>query len=180
MSVAHPTTLGNWHRNSNGNLERGQLVSTPCHVRFRIYTPDDLNACPHIGILCVGGPHAHAAPSPHKTPLAIRGVFEDLLRSLNWRLANATPRRVLRDEVFIAGLRRVLGLPEGHEPHLVDLHPSFANMEHVSWIISPIKDERYPHGTDFEGGQAVLFYANILGLTINHVTGSGCPTSQGA
>lgn len=70
---------------------------------------------------------------------------------MDWRLANATARRVLRDEGFLGGLRRVLGTPIGQEPLLTNLHPSLANMEHVKWLIHPIKVLRYPNGTDFEG-----------------------------
>lgn len=146
--------LAHWHRNSKGDLVRVPLEISPCTARWRIYTPVKLAECPFIGILAVGGPHIHPPPCPAKTPEAYRRIFNWLLESMDWRLANATPRRVLRDEGVIASLRHLLsgaGINPRKEPSLLLLHPSFTNFDHMAWMIDQVKNKYYPNGVDFEG-----------------------------
>ncbi|KZP33349.1 hypothetical protein FIBSPDRAFT_718116, partial [Athelia psychrophila] len=142
----------NWHRGADGVLEQGILRrwSNNCPTTYDIYVPQDLSTCPEI-IVVSSHPHSHPPPLPVKTP----GVFVVLLRSLllelNWKLADATPRRILLDSAFMAGLRRKMAWTGRRDPVLSDLHPSLCNLDHIRRYINTLRLEHFPAGTGFEG-----------------------------
>ena len=122
-----------------------------CHASFTIYTPNDLVACPKILILCKG-PHSHLQPPPTKTPQHYQKVFSSLLlASMGWKLADATPRRIMVDSGFIQGLRAYLNWNHIFDPTLSDLHPSFGNSDHTRRYINKLRLEFFPEGTGFKG-----------------------------
>ena len=51
------------------------------------------------------------------------------------------------------GLRDVLSWPKDsiRDPTLVDLHPSFGNLDLTERLINTLRDEYYPNGTGFNG-----------------------------
>ncbi|KAF8584048.1 hypothetical protein K439DRAFT_1617029 [Ramaria rubella] len=67
------------HRDEAGNLVQGKMVVQPCKVKFQIYKPYDLIACPFVLIL-VSGAHTHPIPLPLSTPAQVKGMVLDLLR----------------------------------------------------------------------------------------------------
>ena len=86
------------------------------------------------------------------TPPAIVAVFKDLLLNMEWRLADATPRRIVLDSGFMRGLKQALGwFSTQSSPVLSDLHPSLANLDHVCRLINTLRLEIYPNGTGFKG-----------------------------
>ena len=141
-----------WHRYPDGTLARGTLSTwvTKCPSTFHIYTPLDLEACPHVVILC-RKPHSHAPPAPVKTPPPLVTELNKLLCDMGWRLADATPRRLMLDTGFVHGLRNILGWESDRTPSLSDLHPSLANFDHLRRLINIVRLEKFPHGTGFEG-----------------------------
>ena len=70
---------------------------------------------------------------------------------MTWKLADATPRRILLDNEFMAGLQGHLGWANAEEPILADLHPSLANADHVQRVITELRDLSFPDGTGFAG-----------------------------
>jgi len=88
-----------------------------------------------------------------KTPRSLLSLFETLLLSLDWQLADATPRKLLIDSGFMRGLKEYLEWPADAscDPTLVHLHPSFANMDHTRRYITELRRKEYPLGTGFEG-----------------------------
>lgn len=90
---------------------------------------------------------------PVKTPPPILHCFESLLLNLEWKLVDATPRRIMLDFGFMNGLRRVLGwsLSWDHDPTLQDLHPSLGNLDLVWQRINVLHNTRFPDGTGFDG-----------------------------
>lgn len=143
-------------------LEQGILRrwSNNCPTTYDIYVPQDLSTCPEI-IVVSSHPHSHPPPLPVKTP----GVFVVLLRSLllelNWKLADATPRRILLDSAFMAGLRRKMAWTGRRDPVLSDLHPSLCNLDHIRRYINTLRLEHFPAGTGFEG----LLHLSVLHLS---------------
>jgi hypothetical protein len=107
-------------------------------------------------------PHSHPPPSPVKTPPPLIKCFKSLLLRLEWKLADATPRRIVLDSGFMEGLRQVLGWHVlDHDPMLQDLHPSLGNLDHVRRLIDVLRTERFPHGTEFNGLLRYHFYLFI-------------------
>ncbi|KAF8590817.1 hypothetical protein K439DRAFT_1657169 [Ramaria rubella] len=140
-----------WHRTADGTLTRGLLSRTEsCPARFEFYYPYNLDRCPAILLVC-HNPHSHADPFPAQTPQAVMDIFNNLLAHLDWKLADASPRRILLDSSFMAGLRRVLGWEGLCDPTLSDLHPSLGNSDHTARLINKLRYQHYPHGTGFEG-----------------------------
>lgn len=92
-------------------LQRGKLVKANkakgCPTHFEIYEPDNLHECPYVLMVC-RNPHSHPNPSRIRTPKSIRTKFTDLMCRLDWRLADATPRRLLLDNGFMSDLRNIL------------------------------------------------------------------------
>ena len=85
------------------------------------------------------------------TPPPLLGLFKLLLKNLSWKLADATPRKILLDSGFLNGLRQYLGLDATRNPSLSDLHPSLGNLDHVRRHILLMRQKFYPNGTDFDG-----------------------------
>ncbi|KZV98486.1 hypothetical protein EXIGLDRAFT_832155 [Exidia glandulosa HHB12029] len=144
-----------WHRTTDGALEPG-LMSTdpaPCSAQFRIYVPKDLFTNPFIVVLCIN-PHSHPVPERSMTPPPLREAFKSMLSTMDWRLADATPLRVVQDSGFMCSLRQALDWSDPRDPSLSDLHPSLGNRDHAGYIIDAIRStSAYPCGTDFEGAQ---------------------------
>ncbi|KAF8576274.1 hypothetical protein K439DRAFT_1367727 [Ramaria rubella] len=129
-----------WHRDSHGILTRGIMVHTKkCPAVFEFYYPYNLNSCPYVLLVCQN-PHSHVNPKPSKTPQAVLDVFNSLLEDLGWKLADATPRRIILDSAFVNGLRRALGWVELCDPTLGDLHPSLSNTDHAARMINKLRD----------------------------------------
>jgi len=147
---SYPTA--HWHRLSSGKLQRGKLERKhlACTATYDIYTPYDLVSCPQILIICKN-PHSHGNPSPVRTPPPLLEAFTSLLLSLDWKLADATPRKIMIDSGFMQGLRRQLGWDKPYDPSLSDLHPSFGNMDHTRRYIIELREDMFPNGTGLEG-----------------------------
>lgn len=144
-----------WHRNSEGILHRGTMTFTnTCKCCFEIFVPNNLVQCPYI-LIVSRHPHSHNNPPRTKTPETIRQVFCSLLEPLGWRLADATPCRLLLDNTFIHGLRQVLEWIELRDPGLSDLHPSLVNYDHAARLIDCLRYENYPEGTGIEGNTRI-------------------------
>ncbi|TDL13756.1 hypothetical protein BD410DRAFT_720612 [Rickenella mellea] len=142
-----------WHRLPSGWLDRGKLQrDTKCNTVFEFYTPDNLDEHPYVLVVC-RNPHTHAPPAPVKTPPFYLGVFKKLLISLDWKLADATPRRILLDSGFMLGLRAHLGWGATRDPMLSDLHPSLANLDHIRRIIHDLREQIFPAGTGMAGAE---------------------------
>lgn len=140
-----------WHRDNQGVLQRGRMKKMEdCECRFEIYEPHNLRYCPYI-LVVSKNPHSHPLPARTKTPASIRDVFVSLLRPLDWRLADATPRRLLLDNAFIYNLRQLLGWVDIRDPGFGDLHPSLNNYDHTARLIDDLRRKRYPNGTGLEG-----------------------------
>ncbi|KAJ7159144.1 hypothetical protein C8R43DRAFT_882333 [Mycena crocata] len=143
-----------WHRSESGQLTRGllQRATGNCSATFDIYTPYDLTDCPRVVIIC-RDPHSHPNPAPAKTPPPLLEVFRSLLLNLDWKLADATPRKLMVDSGFMGALRRNLGWKKPFDPPLSALHPSFGNLDHVRRYIDELQHVLFPSGTGFEGAQ---------------------------
>ncbi|KAJ6470153.1 hypothetical protein DFH09DRAFT_1478222 [Mycena vulgaris] len=62
------------------------------------------------------------------------GYFSDqksLLLDLDWKLADATPRKLMIDSGFMSSFRRALGWKKPFDPPLAALHPSLGNLDHL-------------------------------------------------
>lgn len=140
-----------WHRQS-GKLARGVLQREKgnCPATFDIYTPYYLFDCPHVAIIC-RNPHSHPNPHPAKTPPALLETFKSLLLDLDWKLADATPQKLMIDSGFVGSLRRALGWNKPFDPPLAALHPSLGNLDHVRRYIDELRHVLFPEGTGFEG-----------------------------
>ncbi|KAJ7493180.1 hypothetical protein B0H11DRAFT_2277283 [Mycena galericulata] len=146
-----------WHRSSSGKLNRGILERWKhnCTSTFNIYTPDDLEDCPFVLIICQN-PHSHPPPSPVKTPPPLLQIFRSLLLDLDWKLADATPRKIVVESGFMFGLRQHLGWNRPSDPPLSELHPSLGNLDHVRRYIDALRKLLYPEGTGLEGAELLL------------------------
>jgi len=136
-------------------LKRGvmQKWASGCSATFQIFVPHDITACSRIVILC-RNPHSHPPPVPGKTPPALKGIFFDLLSLLKWKLADTTPCRIFLDTAFIEGLQQALSwdpVHYGRNVTLPDLHPSFANLDHMRRLINTMRKDYYPRGTGYDG-----------------------------
>lgn len=125
-----------------------------CSTSYLIYTPHDLVACPSIAVISIN-PHTHLPPAPVKTPASLEAVFTDLLYGMGWRLADATPHHIMLDSGFRTGLQQHLG-HKSENIDLSDLHPSLANLDHVRYIVSKARNQKFPSGTGFNG--IIYFY----------------------
>ena len=70
---------------------------------------------------------------------------------MGWKLADATPRRIMVDSGFIQGLRAYLNWNHIFDPTISDLHPSFGNSDHARRYINKLRLEFFPEGTGFKG-----------------------------
>ncbi|KAG8934916.1 hypothetical protein FRC01_012965, partial [Tulasnella sp. 417] len=151
-----------WHRSkADGSLAPGCMIrpKPTCMSKLDTFIPLDLHRFPYV-VIVTSGAHNHPPPHPTKTPI----IFVDFLRSLileeGWKIADATPRRLITDGAFVARLRHILGWTATANPSLADLHPSLANLDHVSWLIKEIQRIHFPDGTDWAGAQRL--YRNQL------------------
>ncbi|KAJ7728102.1 hypothetical protein B0H16DRAFT_1331143 [Mycena metata] len=151
-----------WHRQS-GKLARGvlQRVKGNCAATFDIYTPYNLADCPQVVVIC-RSPHAHSNPHPVKTPPPLLELFRSLLLELDWKLADATPRKLMLDSAFMAGLRRALAWNKPFDPPLAALHPSLGNLDHVRRYIDELRHVLFPEGTGFEGAELLAAQHQLL------------------
>ncbi|KAJ7649214.1 hypothetical protein B0H17DRAFT_1270949 [Mycena rosella] len=142
-----------WHRTS-GKLARGVLQRSKgnCTTTFNIYTPYDLFDCPYVVVTC-RNPHSHSLPPSVKTPPPLLEVFRSLLIELEWKLADATPRKLMIDSGFMGSLSRALGWNKPFDPPLAALHPSFGNLDHVRRYIDELRHVLFPSATGFEGAE---------------------------
>lgn len=151
-------------------MARGTLHSwpIPCKTKFDIYTPNDLAACPQVLVIC-SNIHSHPPPALVKTPEAIQVIFYKLLLTLGWKLADATPRRILLDSAFIQALRAQLDWKESRNPTLSDLHPSLGNSDHAWCLINSLRFDEFPSGTGFEGAIHLATKHDLLPVNERYV-----------
>ncbi|EJD54157.1 hypothetical protein AURDEDRAFT_157410 [Auricularia subglabra TFB-10046 SS5] len=123
-----------------------------CGAKFSVYVPVDLADNPHVIMLCTN-PHSHAPPERSMTPPAFRDAFQKMLKEMEWRLADATPRRAQLDSGFMNALRHALSWTDTRNPTLSDLHPSLQNLDHVAYLIDRVRKPSFPFGTDFDGAR---------------------------
>ncbi|KZV93882.1 hypothetical protein EXIGLDRAFT_767640 [Exidia glandulosa HHB12029] len=142
----------NLHRGADGMLCTGEMSrESTCNAQFRIFEPLDLHAHPYILVVCTN-PHSHPPPERSMTPPLLRDALRMLLLDMRWQLADATPRRIIRDSGFMSNLRGLLDWKDPVEdPVLSDLHPSLGNLDHLAYLIDDVRKPLYPLGTDFQG-----------------------------
>lgn len=149
-----------WHRDADNKLRQGILLkgTHKCKTTYDIYVPDNLYDCPQV-LIVSRNPHDHPPPLPIKTPPQIVDYLESLLLRLDWKLADATPRRLALDSGFVHSLREALGWTNyERDPSPHDLHPSLGNLDHLRRIINKLRSFNFPHGTGFHGWFSILIY----------------------
>ncbi|KAJ6475966.1 hypothetical protein C8R47DRAFT_1052240 [Mycena vitilis] len=132
----------------NGHLTRVELCHIPCEVKFRIWVPVNLQACPFV-LVTSKGTHQHPVPLPERTPQGARVQIFRLLRTLRQDLADLTARRFLRHPALKTFLMNKF--PGVAVPTLTTLHPSLANRAHLGSYIARARLEQFPVGTDWRG-----------------------------
>ncbi|KAG2111578.1 uncharacterized protein F5147DRAFT_744738 [Suillus discolor] len=132
------------------------MKEIPCKAKFDIYTPYDLTACPQVLVICTNN-HSHPPPAPVKTPEAIKAIFYELLLTLSWKLADATPLQALQAH---------LSWKESHNPTLSDLHPSLGNSDHARRLINTLRFNEFPSGMGFTGAIHLATKHDLLPLVI--------------
>ncbi|KAL4067324.1 hypothetical protein V8B97DRAFT_2025155 [Scleroderma yunnanense] len=144
------------HHCRDATLHHGTLLrwEVKCKATFDIYVPQDLKGCPQVVVICKS-PHLHLVPAPLMTLPAIIAIFKELLLDMNWWLADATPHCIMLNSGFISQ----------SSPTLSDLHPSFANLDHVCCLINTLQAKKYPNGTGFKG---------VCNLMQNEAEGGQC------
>ncbi|KAJ7825992.1 hypothetical protein B0H14DRAFT_2368572, partial [Mycena olivaceomarginata] len=142
-----------WHCQS-GKLARGVLQRERgnCTATFDVYTPYDLFNCPRVVVIC-RNPHSHPNPGPVKTPPPLLEILRSLLLDLDWKLADATPRKLVLDSGFMNSFCCTLGWNKPFNPPLSALHPSLGSLDHVRRYIDELRHDLFPDGTGFEGAQ---------------------------
>ncbi|KAJ7815793.1 hypothetical protein B0H14DRAFT_2264779, partial [Mycena olivaceomarginata] len=130
------------------HLTHAELCHIECDVKYRIWYPADRQQCPYV-LVTSKGTHQHPIPLPEKTPQRVRQEILDLLRSLRQDLPDMTARRFLRHPALKIFLMNKL--PHLATPTLTALHPSLANRTHLAAYIALIREEHFPHGTDWKG-----------------------------
>jgi hypothetical protein len=83
---------------------------------------------------------------------------------LDWKLADATPRKLVLDSGFMNSFRHALGWNKPFDPPLSALHPSLGNLDHVRRYIDELRHDLFPDGTGFEG----LLNLHIFPYNSNH------------
>ena len=135
-------SIAYWHRDEDNRLYRGPLrlstLDQRCTTTYDIFVPENLHDCPRVLVLSTN-PHNHPPPLPIKTPAQIMDCLESLLLQLEWKLADATPRRLALNSGFMHSLRNALGWTN-HEcdPSLHDIHPSLGNLDHLRCLINRV------------------------------------------
>ncbi|KAG8957771.1 hypothetical protein FRC00_003541 [Tulasnella sp. 408] len=143
-----------WHRDKAGKLRRGELSGTvKCPSTFTSYVPYDLQKHPKTALITAGA-HIHPPPRRTKTPPIFIDFLNSLLFDLDWRVADATPRRLSTDLQFTTRLRHILNQNDSQiTPTLASLHPSFSNLDHIGTYIKQVRILKFPFGTNWEGAQ---------------------------
>jgi hypothetical protein len=129
-------------------LTHAELCHIECNVKYRIWFPADLQQCPFV-LVTSKGTHQYPIPLPEKTPQRVREEILGLLHSLCQDLPDMTARRFLRHPALKIFLMNKL--PHVAMPTLTALHPSLANRAHLAAYIALIREEHFPHGTDWKG-----------------------------
>ncbi|KZV86821.1 hypothetical protein EXIGLDRAFT_774231 [Exidia glandulosa HHB12029] len=170
-SVRNQAICSDFHRFPDGSLRRGTLsVARGCASKCSVYVPvaAQRSACPFVLVVC-SGPHNHPDPAPTKTPPAIRGLFESMLRDLDWQLADATPRRLMLNGAFLGRLRSALGWTDKRMPTLAHLHPSLGNYDHVAYLINCLRKQEYPNGTGLDAARELLARNSTVSTDLHYV-----------
>ncbi|KZW03626.1 hypothetical protein EXIGLDRAFT_758968 [Exidia glandulosa HHB12029] len=158
-----------WHRRPGFALERALMVAhSDCPAKCEVYVPHNLQLCPSVLVVC-SNPHSHPLPPPTNTPPLVRRVFEGMLRSLDWQMADITPRRLVLNSRFMHHLRTALGWSQYRNPQLSDLHPSLGNFDHTSYLIGLVRNEVFPKGTGFNASVYQLVRETSLGRSERYV-----------
>ncbi|KIJ34590.1 hypothetical protein M422DRAFT_263371 [Sphaerobolus stellatus SS14] len=110
------------------------------NARFEVYYPNDTSMNPWIVMVCCN-PHSHPDPHATRTPRAIEELFNSLLNTLGWKLADATPHKIILDAAFMTGLCKILCWDGLQDPSLSDLHPSLGNFDHTAHLINKLRLE---------------------------------------
>jgi hypothetical protein len=131
------------------------MMHLSCKCKFRVFQPTEeyRQACPYV-LIITNGDHHHPIPLPMKTPLRIREIVLQLLRSIQEDLPDITPRRFLRHPTVKSYLHNQF--PHKVCPTLSDLHSSLANRSHLKTYILQTKQKRFPFGTGWQGNLFVL------------------------
>ncbi|KIJ41602.1 hypothetical protein M422DRAFT_255217 [Sphaerobolus stellatus SS14] len=152
------TLCPTWHRDPQGVLCRFPLYdSGGCDTEFEFFTPSDLTQY-QIVMVC-RNPHTHASPTPSRTPRAIESVFQGLLRELDWRLADTTPRKLVLDAA----------LDKSSGSILADPHHSLGNLDHAARMINKMRSELFPNGTGLQGAYRLLEEHKLLAFEDRYV-----------
>ncbi|KAG9308842.1 hypothetical protein JVU11DRAFT_11472 [Chiua virens] len=126
-----------WHRDENNTLQRGALIQS--------------------AVKCPTTSHNHPPPLLIKTPPQIASCLESLLLCLEWKLADATPWRLVLDSGFIYSLHHALAwTSHERDPSPHDLHPSLGNLDHLRWFINVLQTSKFPQGTGFYGAKQLV------------------------
>ncbi|KAG8988603.1 hypothetical protein FRB90_002658, partial [Tulasnella sp. 427] len=145
--------LEHWHRDDAGFLRPGRLtLKVDCNSLIETFIPYDLHTYPYV-VLVTSRPHTHPPPRRSKTPPVHTDIVRTLLIEQDWRLADATPRRLSLNKAFISRLKSLLNWELLSEPVLSDLHPSLGNQQKVNYIIKRTKELRFTAGTDWAGAR---------------------------
>ncbi|KAJ7920959.1 hypothetical protein B0H13DRAFT_2230669 [Mycena leptocephala] len=133
------------------NLAR-QLGYGPRILCFFTHWHRQSGTLARVVVIC-RNPHSHPNPHTVKTPPPLLEVFRTLLLDLDWKLADATPRKLMLDSGFMSGFRRALGWSRPFDPPLDALHASLGNLDHIRRYIDELRHVLFPEGTGFEGAQ---------------------------
>ncbi|KIJ36290.1 hypothetical protein M422DRAFT_261437 [Sphaerobolus stellatus SS14] len=158
-----------FYRTKDGILKRGQMVqSQPCSAHFEVYYPNDTSMNPWIVMVCCN-PHSHPYPHATRTPRAIEELSNSLLNTLGWKLADATPRKIILDAAFMTGLHKILCWDGLRDPSLSDLHPSLGNFDHTARLINKLRLEQFPDGTGFEAVVVARAFTTSQSAAAHHI-----------
>ena len=102
-------------------------------------------------IMLTSGLHDHRPPRQTKTPPIYGEYLEKFLRTLDWRIAIATPRSLTTNPHIATSLRNGLEWAETTSPTLSDLHPSLTVLDHVQTFVNVRRGIHFPGGTDWAG-----------------------------
>ncbi|KAJ7727275.1 hypothetical protein B0H14DRAFT_3518892 [Mycena olivaceomarginata] len=132
----------------DGRLAQVELCHIDCDVKFRVWFSTNLQECPFV-LVTLQGIHRHPIPLPEKTPQVLRSQILQLLHTVRHDLPDMTPRRFLRHPTLKSFLIQVF--PSHPTATLTTLHPSLANRAHLAAYIAQVREEHFPHGTDWKG-----------------------------
>ncbi|KAJ7688773.1 hypothetical protein B0H14DRAFT_3533113 [Mycena olivaceomarginata] len=119
------------------HLTHAELCHIECDVKYRIWYPADRQQCPYV-LVTSKGTHQHPIPLPEKTP------------------QRPSPGPTRHDSTTLpppSGPQNILDEQASppRDATLTALHPSLANRAHLAAYIALIREEHFPHGTDWKG-----------------------------